>query len=54
MENTESIKPETVTKEKDKVLPGKQRKHRIKQMCISLKKPMEFYVGIRNWFVIRC
>ena len=44
--------PEIVTEEKDKVLPGKQRKHRKKQMYISLKKQMEFYLGIKNWFVI--
>lgn len=45
MENTDASMPEKVLDNKDKVLPVKQRKHRKKQMYISLKKQMEFYLG---------
>lgn len=45
MENTDASMPEKVIDDKDKVLPVKQRKHRKKQMYISLKKQMEFYLG---------
>ena len=45
MENTDVNMPEKVVDDKEKVLPVKQRKHRKKQMYISLKKQMEFYLG---------
>ncbi|CAO1363892.1 unnamed protein product [Diamesa tonsa] len=48
MENTDVSMPENVIDDKDKVLPVKQRKHRKKQMYISLKKQMEFYLGDAN------
>lgn len=50
MENNDVNMPEKVVEDKDKVLPVKQRKHRKKQMYISLKKQMEFYLGKKNRF----
>ena len=48
MENTDTSMPEMAIEDNDKVQPVKQRKHRKKQMYISLKKQMEFYLGNEN------